>query len=119
MNDIEIFDSNGLGYSKIHCFGKWCVALINYADKLKTADKMRLEKHLLTDEVFLLLKGSAVLFIGEKLEEIPMEKGKVYNVKKGIWHTITLSEDARVAVVENDKTGPQNTVYYKDGNYNV
>ena len=38
-----------------------------------------------------------------------MEQGVVYNVKKGEWHHIVVSEDAAVLVAENSDTGPDNT----------
>ena len=38
-----------------------------------------------------------------------MEKCKVYNVKKGLWHHIVVSEDATVLVVENSNTTKENT----------
>ncbi|RAU92154.1 cupin domain-containing protein [Paenibacillus sp. YN15] len=114
MTGIEISAFEGKGYTRVHGFNGWCVALINYADHLQTAHVSRLERHLLTDEVFLLLSGQASLFVGDELREIPMETGKLYIVKKGAWHTVTLSEDACVAVVENDGTGPENTQYYLD-----
>ena len=38
-----------------------------------------------------------------------MELYKVYNVKKGLWHHIVLSEDAEVLVVENSSTARENS----------
>ncbi len=33
-----------------------------------------------------------------------LEPGRVYNVKRAVWHTHTLSPDAKVLVVENRDT---------------
>jgi len=38
-----------------------------------------------------------------------MERGKIYNVKKGVYHTHTLSKDAKVLIVENDDTSDDNS----------
>lgn len=46
------------------------------------------------------------------IEKVPMEKHKGYNVKKGVWHTHTLSEDAEVLIVENQNTCDENSPVY-------
>ena len=66
---------------------------------------------MLTDEVFVLIKGKGSLFIGEKRTRVEMEIGKVYNVKKAVWHEMVLDEEALVLIVENDDTGKENTEY--------
>lgn len=38
-----------------------------------------------------------------------MEPYKVYNVKKGLWHHIVVSEDASVLIVENCDTTDENS----------
>ena len=67
----------------------------------------RLERHLLTDEAFILLKGQAVLYTDK--EQIQMQTSVVYNVPKGEWHHIVVTEDADVLIVENSETGDENT----------
>ena len=48
---------------------------------------------------------------GKSIEDAvyPMEQGGVYNVKKGEWHHIVVSEDAAVLVAEHRDTDPDNT----------
>jgi len=75
----------------------------------------KLQRHDETDEVFVLLKGKCILFLGEGEEEISeiytqsMEPFKLYNVKKSVWHSHTLSEDAMVLIVENKDTTDANS----------
>ena len=38
-----------------------------------------------------------------------MGKCTVYNIPKGEWHHITVSDDITVMVVENSDTSPENT----------
>jgi len=38
-----------------------------------------------------------------------MEQGKVYNVRKGVWHHIVLEKDSKVLVIENSNTAKENT----------
>lgn len=97
----------------------WRVAIINYSGIFDKSNFYRVEKHLLTDEAFILLKGAATLIIcgsgaepGE-LETFKMLSGRIYNVKKNVWHHIIVSKDACVLVVENENTCKSNTEYAK------
>lgn len=64
---------------------------------------------------FVLLKGEFVLFIGtgdsqlEDVYAVKLEPFKMYNVKKGTWHSHTLSTDASVLIVENSDTQDDNS----------
>jgi len=74
-----------------------------------------MERHIMTDEVFVLLCGKGVLMIGgnggqvDRIRPQVMEPGEIYNVKRNAWHTILLSRDASVLLVENNDTGDLNT----------
>ena len=107
--DIEVLEYTGDGYSKVMSYGAWRVATINYAERFDEKNITRLERHILTDEVFVLLEGSATL-ISDSGRYV-MEKGKMYNVKAGAWHAISVSRDAKVLIVENEDTCIDNTEY--------
>ena len=109
MNGIEIIDYNGEGYEPAVRFEAWRAAYLRYADCYDNITQ--LERHNLTDEVFMLLEGEATLIIGKEMREVPMEKHKIYNVKKGIYHNIRVSRDAKVFIVENDNTARENSDY--------
>ena len=72
-----------------------------------------LERHLKTDEVFVLLSGKATLYVHDdavdRTESTEMQPLKVYNVPRNTWHHIVVSEDASVLVVENRGTAKENT----------
>ncbi|THF76579.1 hypothetical protein [Cohnella fermenti] len=111
---LAIAEFRGEGFRALVSSGGWRVALIRYAERLGFNRMNRLERHLLTDEAFLLLAGAAMLAVAEAGEEpriVRMEPQKVYNVARNAWHAIALSKDACVAVVENDDTGESNTEY--------
>lgn len=107
--EIEIKEFNGEGYEPLISFRGWRVAIVNYCDKLREDKLFKRERHLDTDEVFVLLQGDAALHIGIEMKKYPLEIGKLYNVKKGIWHCITMEEGAKVVVIESDDTDDTNT----------
>ncbi len=89
----------------------WTVAVINYASRFDEANFVRMERHLRTDEVFVLLSGHATLIVGSRDKREEMIPSKIYVIELGEWHHILLSPDAKVLVVENVETGPENTEY--------
>ena len=89
----------------------WSVAFLRRSERFATFGM--LERHLETEEVFVLLSGSATLYATETEDAEPVsEKMKpltVYCIPRGVWHHITVSEDASVLVVENRNTSKENT----------
>lgn len=112
MKDLEIFEYEGVGYNPTMNYGEWRVAIANHGDHFDRTKYNYLECHLLTDEVFVLLSGDASLITGKEFSETPMEKGRIYNVKKGAWHALLMENDAKVLIVENHNTARENTEYY-------
>ena len=114
---IEIRDYNGAGYQPLIDFASWRVAVMRYSDPYAPEKIERVERHVETDEVFVLLAGEVTLFVGdggtraECLVPQPMEPLKLYNVKRGVWHTILFSRDASVLIVENRDTDQHNTEF--------
>jgi ureidoglycolate hydrolase len=112
-NDIEIYEFEGEGYEPTMNYGEWRVALMNYSENLAKLTKY--ERHLLTDEVFVLLEGKSTLIVGESKTEYKMEKFKIYNIKRGVWHGTVMSADAKLLIVENHNTSAENSekVFYE------
>jgi len=114
-NLLEIREYTGQGYRPIIDFGAWRVAILRYHPELEPQAINTMQRHDETDEVFVLLAGRCILFIGEGGDEIDaihavdMQPLKAYNVKKRAWHTHTLSHDAMVLIVENQDTGAANS----------
>ncbi len=109
MDGLDILEYTGEGYNRTLSYGGWRVAFLNYAPHFDNITY--LERHLLTDEVFVLLAGEATLLIGERGECVPLQPCRLYNVKAGTWHNIRVSRDARVLVVENSDTSRENSEY--------
>ena len=110
---LEVKEYKEEGYKPVIDYGEWRVAQLNYIDELETEQIDNFHRHHETDEVFVLLEGECILFLADdNLENIHaqnMEKFKMYNVKKGAWHTHTLTENAKVLIVENRDTGDDNS----------
>ena len=102
---IEKYFYNGQDFSVAMQFEGWKIGLLRYSERFSKFD--RLERHLLTDEAFILLDGTATLYTDT--EEVEMQKCVVYNIPKAVWHHITVSENATVMVVENSNTGDENS----------
>lgn len=112
---LQVAEYGGEGYLPLIDYGQWRVAILRYIDELEPQNLTRMQRHDETDEVFVLLKGRCILFIGGGGEGVTgvhaqdMEPFKLYNVKKGCWHTHTLSHDATVLIVENRDTTDRNS----------
>lgn len=111
--DLEIYGNDASGYEKTMNYESWRVAIANYAERFDKNKFTKMERHLLTDEVFVLLSGKAELVLGKEMRYVSLEAGKLYNVKAGAWHNILMSEDAKVLIVENHNTGLENTEYFE------
>jgi ureidoglycolate hydrolase len=114
---LEIRDYQGSGYRPLVDYGEWRVAVLRFLDDLQPERIESMERHTETDEVFVLLCGQGVLILGGTGAEVEsifpqvMESGKIYNVKRNAWHTILLSRDASVLLVENRDTGKHNSEF--------
>jgi hypothetical protein len=113
--DIQKFD--GEGYMSLVSYGTWRVAVLKYLDELQPDKIKTMERHLSTDEVFVLVKGKAQIVLGGNdanigaLSYYPLAIGEINNIKQNTWHTIILSKDAHVIIIENDDTGKGNSQY--------
>ncbi len=112
---LQVNSYGGEGYLPLVDFVHWRVAVLNYIDELLPENITRLQRHDETDEVFVLLQGHCILFLGEGDTEITrihaedMQPLKIYNVRKSAWHNHTLSKDAMVLIVENRDTDDGNS----------
>ena len=107
---MEKYLYDGEDFKAVLTTTNWKIGLLRFSERF--SKPCVLERHLKTDEAFVLLNGSADLYIkkaDETLEITPMENGVIYNIPKGEWHHIVVSRDALVMVVENSDTSKENT----------
>lgn len=116
-NWLQIRSYEGVGFQPLIFFDSWRVAILNYLDGIHPERNDTMERHTETDEVFVLLHGRGLLILGGNGVQVDgihpqlMESGKLYNIKRHAWHTILLSRDASVLLVENRDTGRHNSEY--------
>jgi hypothetical protein len=112
---IEKKNARIVGYAPLVAFREWRVAVLCFIDELLPERLATMQRHDETDEVFVLLSGRCILFLGEGRETVgkiyaeDMRPFVTYNVKRGAWHTHTLSQDASVLIVENQDTSDANS----------
>ena len=112
---LSVHEYAGQGYLPLIDFGEWRVAILRFDTGLLPENIRNMQRHNETDEVFVLLEGRCILFIGEGDESIDtihavdMEPLKLYNVRQSTWHNHTLSEDASVLIIENRDTSLDNS----------
>lgn len=93
----------------------YTVLLLNFLPRLAPDTIEDMQRHLQTDESFVLLQGKAILFVNADdelkggLEAHRLEVGKVYTVPAGVWHTQSMSEDAKILLVESSGTVAENS----------
>ena len=102
---IEVSTFTGEDFLVVKQFENWKIGFLRFSKRFSVFD--RLERHLLTDEAFILLDGEATLYTDK--ESMVMKKNIVYNIPKAEWHHIVVSKDATVMVVENSSTSDENT----------
>lgn len=113
----EIIEFTDAGYAPIVDYQSWRVAMLNYIDELEPEQIDNFQCHVETDEVFILLAGRCILFLADvangnqivTIHAVDMQPHRAYNIKRGIFHTHTLTEDAKVLIVENRDTSDMNS----------
>lgn len=122
QNLVETASYGGAGYKPLIQFESWRVAVLNDdPSKYRRENTVDLERHLETDEVFILLSGQCSLYIGgagdkpENIELLPLESRVFYNVKKGVWHNLIGSPDMTLVIVENADTSVYNSEHIPIG----
>ena len=115
---IEEYTHTGIGYNPFLIRNNWQVAKLNFVAGQGFEDIEKIDVHLNTDEVFILLKGQAVLIAAEKNEDqvsfqmVNMQEGVTYNIPKMVWHNIAMSEDAQIVIIEDANTHLGDFEYY-------
>jgi hypothetical protein len=120
---LEIKSFEGAGYQPLIDYNQWRVAILRYSVDYRPERILTMQRHSETDEVFVLLEGRCILFLGEgkstvkSITAVDMVPRKLYNVKRGVWHSHALDGAASVLLVENSDTTIKNSpkIFLDDG----
>ena len=115
---IQKYLIDDAGYHPFLIRGGWQVAQLNYNPEMDINKIQKVEVHRNTDEVFILIKGSAIL-IGAYLDNSrvtfqvePMIVGVTYNVPAGHWHNIASRPGSEIIIVEKSNTHLHDVEYF-------
>ncbi|MBN8854264.1 MAG: hypothetical protein BGO55_07700 [Sphingobacteriales bacterium 50-39] len=115
---IETYEHKGEGYEPFLIRDGWQVAQLNYMEAQDLEGIVKVDKHLQTDEAFILLTGTAVLIAAtvdqSDLLDFTCEKmqhGITYNIPVNTWHNIAMDRDASVIIMERNGTHLGDYVY--------
>lgn len=99
------------GFDAVFTNERFKCAFIKRSENYSFGKVMEMKKHNETDEIFVLLKGEAVMLTleGDNYIKTQLAKNSAYNVAKGTWHYLAVSDDAEIFVVENQDTTSQNS----------
>jgi hypothetical protein len=116
---IEQYYNSDSGYKPILIRDGWQVGHLNFMPELRPEAIDRLERHKQTDEVFILFKGSASLVaavetpVGFKWGKLLMRAGGPFNISAALWHTIAMTPEDLVLIVEKNNTHLNDVEYRK------
>ena len=112
---LEIHEIQNPGFRPLVDSDQWRVALLNFEPALSPERLSEFQRHNETDEVFVLLSGRCILFLGEgedavtQVFALDLEPFKLYKVCRQAWHTHALNADAKLLIVENRSTSRANS----------
>ena len=102
MEGIEIIDFQPEGYKPLVDYESWRVAVLKFCDDLLIENVKTMQKHLYTDEVFVLVQGHCTLFLaGEgdkpgKITAVHMEPHRSTTSRKVHGTTISWIQTAKL-----------------------
>ncbi len=110
---IDIYNYDGEGLERSYTCENRLVGIKNYKPASSREQMDSLEKHLLTDELFIpLTEGSILLYKqdGGSLCHASMEMGRIYSVRKGTWHNVLMIPGGKMALTERADTSMENSL---------
>lgn len=117
--DIEVIDFPAEDYMPLKDYDGWRVAVLRHCENTNMEKIRWMQKHMETDEVFVLLDGRCTLILAENgdtpsanYKMIEMEPHRLYNIKRGFWHNHVLDDKGEVLIVENRDTTDDNSPTY-------
>jgi hypothetical protein len=112
---LEIHETLKPGFQPLIDSDCWRIAFLMFAPDVTPRHIVEFQRHNESDEVFVLLSGRCILFLGEGDDSVAqifaqnLELFKLYKVQRRVWHMHALSADAKMLIVENRNTSHLNS----------
>lgn len=107
---LEI-QSSEMGMNKVFDNGEWIIGIKNYKSQSSYESFSKLERHMLTDEIFVPLTDRNIMvytdkidFCTDDLKYCLMLKGNIYCISKKMWHNVVMTEQDKLILVERPDT---------------
>lgn len=101
------------GFQPVVRNDRFLCARITHSSQYSFGMVRTVKRHLTSQEVFVLIQGSAVLLTaapdGSERQITELKRGEVCCVEAGYWHYLAVSEDALLFVTEGSDVSAQNT----------
>lgn len=113
--EILNYAFDGEGMQRVFENEKWTVGIKNWKPANDITGIDCLERHNLTDELFVLVAGSCTLIYanegegGLELGAVKMEPNKVYNIPATLWHNTITCKDTKMILIEDSNTSMENS----------
>lgn len=118
QDQIRVLQYAGEGLEISYKNDNWMVGVKNYKPASDVRYMECLERHLLTDELFVpLTEGNVIVSLpleeGAQLCAQKMEVGCIYCVPQGLWHNVVMPEGAKIILIERPGTCADNSEFYQ------
>jgi ureidoglycolate hydrolase len=106
-------------FTPVLSFDGWRVAMLRHSEATDLNYFHQVERHNLTNEVFILTTGKADLIVSENGDVpgpayiFPMKYNVAYNIPPSVWHHVIMSADAHIIIFEKADTAKENSNYYE------
>ena len=113
--EILNYSFDGEGMQRVFENEKWTVGIKNWKPANDITGIDCLERHNLTDELFVLVAGSCTLIYANEvdgkleLSAVKMEPNKVYNIPATLWHNTITCKDTKMILIEDSNTSMENS----------
>lgn len=110
---VKSYDGEGVGGEL--AANEYRCSFLNYLPRLVPERVVSMQKHMESDETFVLLTGNAWIFLADGCDQpdhihcVKLEQEKSYTVPLGIWHAPVMSKDAKILLIENNSTSDDNS----------
>ena len=115
---IAEYEFNGEGMQRVFENEKWTVGIKNWKPANDITGISNLERHNLTDELFVLVAGNCTLIYANETDQglefgaVAMEPNKVYNIPATLWHNTVTQKDTKMILIEDSSTSMDNSDIY-------